>query len=221
VAVVAGTGARRTVIGRRLVLVALGVTAVLAAGSVLSGAWAKVTFEPTEAANFQGWAATPMVTAGLAALGCSGVGLAGWFAVRRPPWAVVAPAAAVAGAAVILAWGSAARTARSHPETARARALATLAMPGGYIPAAVTVVHLSAVSAPAAIRTWTAPTAAPACADLRDRLAGWADPGSVRGPPATVVGRCSWSARWHGHAVDADVAADRQGTPTVSVRLAG
>lgn len=96
----------------------------------------------------------------------------------------------------------------------------TLALPDGYGPGATHVDRASAVTAPAATRTWTAPAGAPACADLRDRLAAWADRGTLRGAPGNTAGRCSWWATWHGHRVDAGVL--RQGDAgTVSVRLAG
>jgi hypothetical protein len=199
------------------------VVAVAVAGvaTFASGAWAQVSFEPTDASTFQAWAARPAVTAGLAATGCGVAGLVGWFVVRRrPPSMLAGPALAALAGIAVLAGGASARAVRSHPEAARARALASLAMPDGYAPLGTRIDHASAVTAPAASRTWAAPTGAAACRDLRDRLAAWADPGTVRGAAGNTAGRCYWSATWHRHRVDANVVAGA-GAMTASVRLAG
>jgi len=207
---------------RRVTLAAVAALGVAALGSVVSGALAQVSFEPTEAARFQGWAARPLLDAGVAALACDTAGLVGWFVARRRPRVLAGAALATVAATGILGWGLAARAGRSHPEQARAEALASLVMPAGYTPTGTSIDHPDAVTAPAATRTWTAPAGGSPCGDLRDGLVRWADPATVRGAAGnTIAGRCYWSAAWHHHPVDANVVPGPGGGVVVSVRLAG
>lgn len=214
-------GPRRAALAGAAVLVALVAVAVAGVVTFVSGALAQVSFEATEASNVQGWAARPAVNAGIGAVGCSTAGLIGWFVVRRRrPRMLAGPAVAALAGVAVLGWGHAARAGRSHPEAARARALGSLTLPDRYTPLPTQIDRADAVTAPAATRTWNGAAGAPACGDLHDGLAAWADRGTLRGSAGNTAGRCSWSATWRGHAVDANVVSRGDGV-TVSVRLAG
>src|SRR3989442_58556 len=68
---------------RWAVLVGLLAVGLWALGSVVTAELAQLSFEPTDASEFQAWAARPLLTAGEIALVCCGAGLVGWFISRR------------------------------------------------------------------------------------------------------------------------------------------
>ena len=216
------TGHGGPVLVRRLLAVVLLLMASVSVATLAGGLWAQVSFEPTDAARFQAWAARPAVTAGIGALACCVGGFAGLVMSRhRRPRAMAGPVLAALLAATALVWGHAVRHARSHPESARARALTALRMPDGYLPSAITIEHPSSVTEPGAVRTWSVPLGRVPCTDLQNSLSVWADPDSVRAAPGSSAARCFFAASWHRHRVDANVGAGPAGSASVFVRLAG
>jgi hypothetical protein len=193
---------------------------VFALWTVVDGVLSEVSFEPTDASNFQAALAQPQITGGMIAIGAVVIGFVIWFVARRRArllavCIVVCVAAIVSGSV-----GLAVRRARSHPEYSRARALSRLELPATFLDTGTTLDHASSVTAPAATRSWTTHlTLGDACSDVRDAVIRWADRGSG-GRVVMNAARCYLSARWHGHDVDANVIG-RSSDTTVSVRLAG
>lgn len=197
-------------------LAVVGCTAVIFIG------WDELTslsFEPTDASNYQAWAAQPVGTAGGWALACSVVGLIAWFLSRRDRRLFAVAGVGVLAGAAVLVWGPIEHASRAHPEYERARTLQSLEMPPGYARVPTRLDHPGAVDGPAATRLWT--TTLPlgrVCGELAVALQSWADHESVRGPGRNTVERCYLSARKDGHPVDANVTPSN-GRVAVSVRL--
>ena len=199
------------------------------AGLVVAGAmgmaflvWeglASLSFEPTDASEFKGWAAQPVGTAGGIALGCAVSGLITWFLSRRWGQLLVLAGAAVVVSGPVLLWGAVAHAGRTHPEFDRARTLQTLVLPANYAKGPTQLQHPSDFDPPAATRLWMGSVSVGhACDDLGLAIERWSDPGTVRRFRAVSPQRCYISATRDGHAVDANVT-EGSGGVSLSVRF--
>src|SRR5947209_3258459 len=109
--------------GLLAVIVAVGLWAFLA---LITAVLDKISLEPTDAAHFRAWTVAPQAEAGGIAAALVVVAVVCWaFAGRRPRLQTIAAVVVLVGV-VALVWGTFERRRRSHPETARGRALAAV-----------------------------------------------------------------------------------------------
>lgn len=202
-----------------MVSAGLVVAGAVAMAFVVWAALAGLSFEPTDASEFKGWAAQPLGTAGGIALGCALFGLVSWSLSRRRVQLLALAGAALLVSGPVLVWGVVAHADRTHPEFDRARTLQTLVLPGAYTKGPTQLQHPSDFDPPAATRLWTAPLrVGRACDDLDRAIERWSDPGTVHRARSVSPQRCYISATRDGHEVDANVT-DGSDLVTVSVRL--